>query len=110
MKSKRLFNVDRREWLNKVKTGYTSYIKWNVEVYEYNKEELSIDANLGISDCYKRIDMSIDTHSDQARKDTLAKMDKLISELDTMRNTLSSTFDQYPIRKRVKPKSKGDKK
>lgn len=108
MKSKKLFKVERREWLNKIQTGYTSFIMWAVEVYQWD-DKLSVDGSLTISDCSRRIDLAIDSYSEQARKDTLAKLDKLISELDTMRETLATTFDQYPIRKQSKPKSKGGK-
>lgn len=95
--------IIRREWLNKPSTGYTSYIFYDIAAEEYkatfgkDKGKLKRDVYgiLNISDCNRKISLSIELESAKARKNTFAKLDKLIDELIKFRNELSETVDEY---------------
>lgn len=95
--------ITRREWLNKPSTGYTSYIFYDIVAEEskvtlgkdQGKLERDVYGILKISDCDRKISLSIELGSAKARKNTFAKLDKLIDELIKFRIELSKTVDEY---------------
>ena len=55
---------------------------------------------LEIADCYKRVDLEFDVDSEEARANSLHKLDTLVAALRVFRTGIEGEFEQYERRER----------
>ena len=63
---------------------------------------------LEIADCYKRVNLDFDLDLEEARANSLHKLDTLISALRVFRTGLAEEFEQYERRERELKELKGE--
>ena len=63
---------------------------------------------LEIADCYKRVNLDFDLDLEEARANSLHKLDTLISALRVFRTGLVEEFEQYERRERELKELKGE--
>ena len=63
---------------------------------------------LEIADCYKRVNLDFDVDSEEARVNSLHKLDTLITALRVFRTGLEDEFEHYVRREREVEERKGE--
>jgi hypothetical protein len=63
---------------------------------------------LEIADCYKRVNLDFDVDSQEARVNSLHKLDTLITALRVFRSGLEEEFEHYERREREVEERKGE--
>ena len=63
---------------------------------------------LEIADCYKRVNLEFDVDSEDARANSLHKLDTLIAALRVFRRGLEQEFEHYERRERELDELKGE--
>ena len=63
---------------------------------------------LEIADCYKRVNLDFDVYSEEARANTLHKLDTLLAALSVFRKGIVEESEQYVRRERELAERKGD--
>jgi hypothetical protein len=63
---------------------------------------------LEIADCYKRVNLEFEADSEEARANSLHKLDTLIASLRVFRAGIEKEFEQYERRERELKELKGE--
>ena len=63
---------------------------------------------LEIADCYKRVNLEFESDSEEARANSLHKLDTLIASLRVFRAGVEEEFEQYERRERELKELKGE--
>lgn len=114
MKEKRKNIFNRKAFLNKSGFHSDANIVGHISTYE-SDTSYSLSSDLSIKDCHAKINLSIDLYDDRSYKNTIFKLDKLISELELYRQACDQAriwhiATKERVEERIKEMKEKDKK
>jgi hypothetical protein len=78
------------------RTGYhsTAAIATEIEINRYGKNTTTVDGTIYLSDCYRQISLDVSANDAKELKNSLYKIDTLLSVLEKTRLNLQEAYDE----------------